>query len=488
MPEYYDLNEDSKEEQIRYNEILKQFETKQKARLISVPTAIVDVKSKLREMGQPVTLYGEDHADRRERLKEVLARIELDKEYSARIATSTSSSSSSVPGPTMVTQEDFVASRGSTQKEVFYSPACDALIVVRKEVAIYSFSKAQERLLRIKTIRENDSLIIDDDNFVHDLYMNSKDLTLNSSQVGDDRPLTSIRYSSDGALIASGSLSGVVKVWRSDSLSSAGTFRTTLDRITSVAWSSGTLFAATSADGVCYIHDYSKYTDPLDQPSETSHNDVEMEVEGDGNTNNDEDGDFDQTSRRRTTGRLPLKASAVKLSGHIGLVSSCEFHPSGKVVGTAGHDCTWRLWDVERGSELLLQDGHTKDLSAIAFHPDGSLVMSADSGGVALLWDIRSGQLIQTFQGHIKKISGLSFSANGFQAASSSLDNTVKIWDLRRKKCFYTLPAHNNVISDVRYSHSGELLLSSSFDGTIKVWSSRDFHVLRTLSGLLTYS
>lgn len=486
MPEYYDLNEDSKEEQIKYNEILKQFETKQKARLISVPTAIADVKSKLREMGQPVTLYGEDHADRRERLKEVLARIELDKEHSARIATSTSSSSSSVPGPTMVTQEDFVASRGSTQKEVFYSPACDALIVVRKEVATYSFSKAQERLLRIKTVRENDSLIIDDDKFVHDLYMNSKDLTLNSSQVGDDRPLTSIRYSSDGTLIASGSLSGVVKVWHSDSLSSAGTFRTTLDRITSVAWNSGTLLAATSADGVCYIHDYSKYNDPSDQPAETSDNDVEMEVDGDGNTNTYGDGNCDQASRlasSSTTGRLPLKASVIKLSGHIGLVSSCEFHPIGKFIGTAGHDCTWRLWDVERGSELLLQDGHTKDLSAIAFHPDGSLVMSADSGGVALLWDIRSGQLIQTFQGHIKKISGLSFSANGFQAASSSLDNTVKIWDLRRKKCFYTLPAHNNVISDVRYSHSGELLLSSSFDGTIKVWSARDFHVLRTLSG-----
>lgn len=59
----------------------------------------------------------------------------------------------------------------------------------------------------------------------------------------------------------------------------------------------------------------------------------------------------------------------------------------------------------------------------------------------------------------------------------------ARIWDLRMKKTSYVLPAHSNVISDVRFSSSGELLLTSAFDGLLKVWGTRDFSLLRTLSG-----
>jgi WD40 repeat protein len=82
------------------------------------------------------------------------------------------------------------------------------------------------------------------------------------------------------------------------------------------------------------------------------------------------------------------------LKGHQGAVNDCDFHPSGQYIGTASSDYTWRLWDVETGKELLLQDGHVQDCTAITFQHDGSLVLSADAAGVALLWDLRSGQEI----------------------------------------------------------------------------------------------
>ena len=76
--EVMDLNVDSLEAQKQHAERLRKFEAQKKARGIVVPTAPDEVKAKLRELGHPVTLFGEGHADRRERLREVIASLELD--------------------------------------------------------------------------------------------------------------------------------------------------------------------------------------------------------------------------------------------------------------------------------------------------------------------------------------------------------------------------------------------------------------------------
>ena len=512
MAEYLDLNDDSKEEQLRHAEVLRKFEAHKRARSVNVPTAIPEVKANLRDLGHPITLFGEDHADRRERLREVIARMELDQEQLEKLQSFMNQNSAPpVPSgqpPSSATQEKSTTS--IPHKEVFYSPASEALISARKDIAAFSFAQSQKRLTATKRTRENEALEAEENNTVREIYTHSKELTLNSSQVGDDRPVTAVRYSGDGRLLCSGSLSGVVKVWDAENLRNRAVFRSTLDRITSVCWhpeaqmegAGPILLAAASAEGCCHIYDFRRAEESAQENTETTGasgqmvcDDAAAEMEEDSEEDDEEregDGEsMDEEDATAESGRLtapPVTSASQqsvvhKLTGHRGMVTSCVFHPAGRHLATAGHDCTWRLWDAERGQELQLQDGHAKDVSALAFHPDGSLLLSADSGGVVLLWDLRSGLSVQTFQGHIKKISSASFSANGFHAATGSLDHSVRIWDLRRKKCTYVLPAHTNIVSEVRYSHSGELLLTASFDNSLKVWSAQDFHLLRGLTG-----
>jgi hypothetical protein len=78
--EEMDLSRESRESQLKHAETLRRFESQQKARTMIVPTLVEDVKRKLRELGQPVTLFGEGPADRRERLKDVIARMELNED------------------------------------------------------------------------------------------------------------------------------------------------------------------------------------------------------------------------------------------------------------------------------------------------------------------------------------------------------------------------------------------------------------------------
>ena len=65
------------------------------------------------------------------------------------------------------------------------------------------------------------------------------------------------------------------------------------------------------------------------------------------------------------------------LDGHDMRVARLAFHPSGRFVGTASFDTTWRFWDVETRQELLLQEGHSREVFSIGFQVDGALVATA---------------------------------------------------------------------------------------------------------------
>jgi hypothetical protein len=78
--EVMELNDASKEAQHQHAVLLRQAEMQKRARTISVPTSINEVKLKLREYGQATTLFGEGHAERRIRLQNILSNVQINEE------------------------------------------------------------------------------------------------------------------------------------------------------------------------------------------------------------------------------------------------------------------------------------------------------------------------------------------------------------------------------------------------------------------------
>lgn len=54
--------------------LLEEFERRRKARQINVSTDDAEVKRNLRQLNEPICLFGEGPAERRKRLKDLLAR------------------------------------------------------------------------------------------------------------------------------------------------------------------------------------------------------------------------------------------------------------------------------------------------------------------------------------------------------------------------------------------------------------------------------
>lgn len=456
--EVLQLSESSRAAQEKHAQLLRRIEAEKRARAIAVPTSIDEVILRLRQLGEPITLFGERPADRRERLRELLARLELEAEETGLVhdvlreiqeqgSASKDGGAAATTGPSH--EADTSASGKPLDEQLFYIPIKnEALKGARTDVFAFSTAKTMERLKRERFAKKQAGDDLEADRHAAKLYATADKMTIIASQNGDVRPVSSVRYSKDGSHIATGSWSSLVKVWDANSAEEVKVFRGHEDRVTGVAWhpSVNVSQMSDSSDAACLCS-----------------------------------ASADGTARLWSAARPDAVAV---LEGHRARLSKVEFHPSGNYVGTTSFDQTWRLWDVATAQELLLQEGHYKEVYAISFQKDGALVATGDLNGNGRVWDLRSGRAIMPLQGHSKQILSMDFSVSGYVLASGSDDRTVRIWDLRQQKSAYVVPAHSGLVSEVRFSpQSGELLATASYDATLKLWRARDWKLLATLAG-----
>ena len=243
-----ELSEGSKAEFEAHSEMLRKLEAQKRARQMVVPTAVEDVKSKLRALGHPVTLFGEGHFDRRERLKLVLAQLELDSEK----AKGSDQPIDSVGGVGDAAQSaaETQQQRGQQKKEAVYTTASPELIEARARVAAFSCPRARQRLEDRRQLQApaasgdgggegggdgGSALRATADAAVKSLYEHSKALVLSASAAAEERPLVSARFSPSGLLLATGSLGPGVKLWEAGRLEGVGSLRGHEERVMSLA-------------------------------------------------------------------------------------------------------------------------------------------------------------------------------------------------------------------------------------------------------------
>lgn len=278
-----------------------------------------------------------------------------------------------------------------------------------------------------------------------ELQKKLQSLAPQSSQVADNRPVSHCNFNADSSLLLTSSWSGLCKVWSMPDCTLKQTLRGHVGHVGGVAFRNNATtdcfgevtMASCATDGTVKLWGFQ---------SEESIADI--------------------------TGHVPHR------------VSKLAFHPSGRFLGTACYDSSWRLWDLEQRQEVLHQEGHAKAVHCLAFQTDGSVAATGGLDAFGRVWDLRTGRCIMFLEGHLGCIYGIDFSPNGYHVITGSEDNACKIWDLRRRQSLYTIPAHTNIISDVKYQkNGGHFLVTASYDGTVKVWSNKTWQPLKTLSG-----
>jgi WD40 repeat protein/uncharacterized caspase-like protein len=170
------------------------------------------------------------------------------------------------------------------------------------------------------------------------------------------------------------------------------------------------------------------------------------------------------------------------------VAASVTFSLDGKVVASGSYDNTVMLWEAARGGELRILTGHSDGVLSVAFSPDGKVLASGSDDRTVKLWEVATGRELRSLSGHSAKISSIVFSPDGKVVASGSDDKTIKLWEVATGRELHALTGHLNKVSSVIFSPDGKMLASGSRDGSIKLWEAETGRNLRTLTGHIKYA
>lgn len=408
----------------RQKELMADFEKRKITRSITVSTDDSVVKAKLRELGHPITLFGEGPAQRRDRLRDLLSVFEQ-----------------MLPGFISQVEEEVEEEKDEEMPvDIWYHEGSDLLKQARLFIAEYSLPRAQKKLALAKQNLKN----IETDTAVktQEVHRKTRSLINFCSQIGDNRPLSFCQFSPNGEILATTSWSGLCKLWSIPDGNEIRILKGHNERV------GGIVFHPESTKGL----------------SKSVVNLVSYSADG-----------------SLQLWNLESDNPLGNIVGHDQRVTSADFHPSGRFLGTSCFDKSWRLWDLEQQKEVLHQEGHSKECYKISFQNDGALAATSGYDARGLIWDLRTGRNIMALDGHLKKVLAMDFHPNGYQVATGSEDQKCMVWDLRQQGSVYTIPAHNNIVSHLKFCES--TLVTASFDGLVKVWSNSSWALLKTLKG-----
>ncbi|KAI2461781.1 hypothetical protein LOY97_000907 [Ophidiomyces ophidiicola] len=461
----------------RASAILSQFSRKRRAAAIPVPTDDGRVRARLRELGHPITLFGEDSTDRRDRLRELLLELEEQQE-----ATGAGGEHADIHMQEAEAQEE-----EQEHEQEFYTEGSHDLLEARRNIARFSLPRAKARIEGQK----EESTIPLRTHIKHRKAVKEKlqNFDLFGSQLAGDRPVSVARFAPNGEVLAAGNWAGGIKLLTVPNLEEKVTLRGHTDRVGGISWFPGATLPSSSV----------------------SEDSVNL-ASGGG------EGNVHLWSLHKDT---PLST----LSGHSGRVCRVEFHPSGDYIASASYDTTWRLWDTRTSAELLLQEGHSREVFSLAFNPDGSLLASGGLDSIGRIWDLRTGRTVMILEGHIREIYALDWGIDSYRVLSGAGDGWVRCWDIRQVRGTSGVGAHKGVISDLRWykgtqtssSHlcslppgelngdlngntglvnhdqmtsqtmqpkkSGTFFVTGGFDKNVNIFSADDWSLVKSLSG-----
>ena len=157
------------------------------------------------------------------------------------------------------------------------------------------------------------------------------------------------------------------------------------------------------------------------------------------------------------------------LDGHKEGVSSGTYSADGKIIATAGHGKTVRIWSAETG-QLLKDLKAGSPLSSVAISPNDKLITTGDTNGQISTWNLKTGKLINRVKCQPEEIRSISFSPDSKTVVVASRSLEVKVINIETGKTVKTLPSTESMVFEAIFTPDGKEIITCHLDGNVRVW------------------
>lgn len=242
--------------------------------------------------------------------------------------------------------------------------------------------------------------------------------------LGHTRLVTTVAFSTDGSLLASGSSDNTVKLWGTATGAELRTLIGHSAEVQSLAFSpDGRLLASGGFDGSLLVWDY---------------------VQG---------------------------TRVATLVGHARAVRSLAFSADSRTLASASGDGMLMVWEMPSGRLLNRLPGAGFG-GRLAVSADGRWLVHATSDPVIRVYDLTTFAVARTLQGLEGGAYGLALGPDGATLAVGGARGVVALYDFGTGVQLSRFDGHpGSAVPDLAFSPDGRFLTTSASDSVVRLWS-----------------
>jgi WD40 repeat protein len=157
-------------------------------------------------------------------------------------------------------------------------------------------------------------------------------------------------------------------------------------------------------------------------------------------------------------------ALAHRLDGHPTPVIALDISKDARRIASGGSDGSVRIWDTASGRGEAKLDAHDGVVVTVRFSPEGTLLATAAIDSMVHVWDAEAGTLVATLQGGAAT-AYVEWEASGRAVLTAGIDGTLRRWDVDAARRGRIAKPHADGINDFRASPDGRWIATTGADG-----------------------
>jgi WD40 repeat protein len=167
--------------------------------------------------------------------------------------------------------------------------------------------------------------------------------------------------------------------------------------------------------------------------------------------------------------------SSQELQGLNGAGVTMAASPDRRLLAVGSAEGRIAVWEVSSGRLLQNMDTQKGRIYSLAFSGDGQKVVAMGSGENpdVSVWDVQSGAAGPRFSIGAEQATALAVQNNGPQIATANRGGTLRLWDVNNGSSIREIrPDRQDVwFSGVAYSPDGSVLATGATDGLVEFWN-----------------